>query len=306
MSTATATQSTSLEHSASPAAASWAAQCLNCGSTLTGPFCAECGQRAVPPHPTLRELFGEALAEFSGWDGKLAETIRTLLRKPGQLTVEFLAGRRAHFISPLRLYFMSSLVFFLVSAAAPRITFIGTRPAPGPIAVQKDNGPKQDASTLTAEERAEILQQLNTAPTYIRPLLRQALENPKQLQANVIEAMPKALFGLLPVFALILSAFYRRRRFADHLYFAIHLHAFIFIALMVTDLVKFTHSVPLSLGASIVALLWVPIYAHLSLRRVYGGSRGATLLKELGIGALYGAASVPAMVAAVAWAASRG
>src|SRR5262249_23260074 len=264
--------------------------CLNCGSKITGPFCAECGQRAVPPHPTLRELFGEAFAEFSGWDGKFAETIRTLIRKPGQMTVEFLAGRRAHFISPLRLYFTSSLIFFLVGAAAPRITFIGMRPPPGPIAVQRDNGPKQDPATLTAEERAEVLRQLNTAPAYIRPLLRQALENPKQLQANVMEAMPKALFALLPLFALILSAFYRGRRFADHLYFAIHLHAFIFVALIANDLVKFTQSVPLSLGASIVVLLWVPIYAHLSLRRVYGGSQAATLLKELGIGALYAAA----------------
>ena len=45
--------------------------CLNCGSALVGPFCAECGQRAVPPYPTLRELVGDAFAELSGWDGTL-------------------------------------------------------------------------------------------------------------------------------------------------------------------------------------------------------------------------------------------
>jgi hypothetical protein len=253
----------------------------------------------------LRELFGEAFAELSGWDGKLAETIKRLLRRPGQLTVEFLAGRRAHFISPLRLYLTTSLVFFLVGATAPRITYFGLRPPPGPIAVQKDNGPKLDASTLTEEDRAAILQQLNSAPRYVRPLLRQALENPKQLQANIMDAMPKALFALLPAFALILSVFYRGRRFADHLYFAIHLHAFLFVALTINDLVKFTESVPLSFATGVVVLLWVPIYSHLSLRRVYGGSQGSTLLKELGIGALYAAVSVPAMVLATLWAALR-
>jgi hypothetical protein len=140
----------------------------------------------------------------------------------------------------------------------------------------------------------------------VRPLLRQALENPKQLQTNITESMPKALFALLPVFALILSAFYRGRRFADHLYFAIHLHAFIFVALILSDLVKFTQSVPLSMVVGIAALLWLPIYGHLSLRRVYGGSQGTTLLKELGIGALYALVSVPTMVLATLWAAWRG
>ena len=53
-------------------------QCLNCGHELHGQFCSECGQRAVPPHPTVRELAGDAFAEFSGWDGKFAETIRRL------------------------------------------------------------------------------------------------------------------------------------------------------------------------------------------------------------------------------------
>jgi hypothetical protein len=306
MTTATSHQPTPLDLDRTNAAATWATQCLNCGTTLSGSFCSECGQRAVPPHPTLRELFGEAFAEFSGWDGKLAETIKLLLRKPGQLTIEFLRGRRAHFISPLRLYFTSSLVFFLVTASAPKITYFGMRPLSGPIAVQKDNGPKLDPNALTAEDRAEVLAQLNTAPSYIRPLLQQALDNPKQLQSNVMEAMPKALFALLPVFALILAAFYRRRRFADHLYFAIHLHAFVFVVLMLSDLVKFTQSVALSAVCGIVVLLWLPVYGHLSLRRVYGGSQTSTLLKELGIGALYAVAAVPAMVAATVWAASRG
>src|SRR3954454_20659390 len=102
-----------------PAPRDWRSTCLNCGSSLTGPFCAECGQRAVPPHPTLRELGGEAFAELSGWDGKVAGTIRALIRKPGKLTVEFLEGRRARFVSPLRLYLTCSVMYFLAAASAP-------------------------------------------------------------------------------------------------------------------------------------------------------------------------------------------
>src|SRR3954469_10832549 len=92
----------------------WSVLCLNCDAALSGPFCSMCSQRAVPPHPTARELAGDAFAEFSGWDGKFAGTIRTLIAKPGELTRQWLAGRRVRFIAPLRLYLTASLVYFLV------------------------------------------------------------------------------------------------------------------------------------------------------------------------------------------------
>src|SRR5437870_2463641 len=106
---------------ASDPAVSWKVKCLNCGAALAGPFCAECGQRALPPHPTVRELVGDAVAELSGWDGKLAETLRLLLQKPGELTRRWLDGHRVAFISPLRLYLTTSVVYFLIAAAAPSI-----------------------------------------------------------------------------------------------------------------------------------------------------------------------------------------
>jgi hypothetical protein len=40
--------------------------CLNCGAPLAGPFCAECGQRDVPPYPSVRELVVDAFWELSG------------------------------------------------------------------------------------------------------------------------------------------------------------------------------------------------------------------------------------------------
>src|SRR3954463_7986297 len=85
-------------------AVTWKVKCLNCGAALAGPFCAECGQRAVPPHPTVGELAGDALSEFAGWDGKFVETFRVLLRPPGELTRRWLDGQRVAFIAPLRLY----------------------------------------------------------------------------------------------------------------------------------------------------------------------------------------------------------
>jgi hypothetical protein len=49
---------------------------LNCGSPLTGPFCANCGQRNVPPYPSVRELAVDAFWELSGWDERFVHRPR--------------------------------------------------------------------------------------------------------------------------------------------------------------------------------------------------------------------------------------
>src|SRR5512134_2916793 len=98
---------------------SWASTCQNCGTPLTGRYCSRCGQRAIPPRPTIRELAGDAWNELVGWDGKLVRTLRMLVRHPGELTRAAIEGRRARYISPVRLYLICSVVYFLAVAAVP-------------------------------------------------------------------------------------------------------------------------------------------------------------------------------------------
>ena len=76
------------------------AACLNCGRPLSGPYCAGCGQKKRDTDPTLREFLHETTAELAQWDGKIPGTLKTLFLKPGALTLDFLAGRRARWLSP--------------------------------------------------------------------------------------------------------------------------------------------------------------------------------------------------------------
>jgi hypothetical protein len=109
------------------------------------------------------------------------------------------------------------------------------------------------------------------------------------------------LFVLLPLFALILALFYRGRKYPEHLYFAIHLHAFIFLALGMSELLKFTQSPFLVAGASIIASIWIPVYATLAFRRVYGGTLVRTLAKELAIGTIYALVAGAGFVIMIYW-----
>lgn len=287
--------------------------CLNCGEPLRGRFCAACGQRDVPAYPTVRELAEDAAAELWGWDGRLATTLRALVLKPGHLTREFLQGRRARYIAPFRLYLVASVAYFVLAAGAPELklesgktVYIGLRigvTATDTTRQPGDPDPGGDRA-LTPAEREQLLAEIAEAPAFVQPFLRAAMDDPAGLRRRVFETLPRIFFVLLPLFALIVSLFYRGRRFPEHLYFAIHLHAFAFSVLAITELFKYTRMPLLALVVGLIAFLSIPVYVPIAFRRVYGGSVPATLAKTIGIGATYLLLAFIAFVGTLFWVAA--
>src|SRR5262245_6264260 len=94
-------------------------ECANCGVRLDGPFCASCGQKAAPLNPSLGEFAHDLLHELAHFDGKIVQSVRLLLTRPGFLSREQFEGRRARYVSPIRLYLVFSLLYFAVAAFAP-------------------------------------------------------------------------------------------------------------------------------------------------------------------------------------------
>jgi hypothetical protein len=76
---------------------------------MHGAFCAACGQRVVDLNASTWHVVREALADATDVDGRLLRTLRAIL-SPGHLTLEFLRGRRAPFISPLKLVLLAGTV----------------------------------------------------------------------------------------------------------------------------------------------------------------------------------------------------
>ena len=87
--------------------------CQNCESPLTGPFCAQCGQQDIDYHRGFHHLAHDLLENVFHFEGKFFVTVAWLLVKPGRITLEFLAGRRASQLNPLRFYIFVSVLFFL-------------------------------------------------------------------------------------------------------------------------------------------------------------------------------------------------
>jgi Protein of unknown function (DUF3667) len=274
--------------------------CLNCGSALGGSFCTACGQRAVPPNPTVAGIAGDAWHELTGYDGRIAATVRGLLR-PGHLTREYVAGRRARYISPVRLYLIASVVYFVTASAAPASMpdQPGQVTAPGGLKIGITDTTNR---TLSAQDRAELLASIERSPAVLRPMLRAIANDPDAFRGRVLTIMPRVFFALLPVFALIVAAFYRGRRFPTSLVFAVHVHAFAFAAFTLAELAKFTDSSGLVASVGSLVAIAFAVYALLALRAVFGGSWAMTLLKAGGIGIVYLIASIPAFAIILAWA----
>src|SRR5205814_5534374 len=89
--------------------------CPSCGSAMPGRFCASCGEKRVGPDDLSLKHFAEHTVEaFTHIDGKVFNTLRTLLFAPGQLTADYLRGRRKPYLAPIPLFLACNLVFFLL------------------------------------------------------------------------------------------------------------------------------------------------------------------------------------------------
>jgi hypothetical protein len=244
-------------------------QCLNCGAELTGRWCSQCGQRASDPRPTLHELLHEALHELMHLDGKLVRTAGLLLFKPGELTREFREGKRARSVTPIRLYLICSVLFFSV------ISLLPTRP----LKVNMTKG--ADAQLTQAAARVN--------------------RDPAILSHALTTAFPKAMFILMPLFGLIAYAFYFRveRLYVPHFYFAVHYHAFAFVAFTVFELLTLIHVRYAGLIRFLLLFFMLFAYLAMALRRVYGGTKVLTAAKVLGITAIYGVFVLLTMAAIV-------
>jgi len=132
------------------------ATCRNCAAPLTGPYCAQCGQHAHSSARSLGALLHDAWHVITHVDGRFWSTLWLLLVRPGQLTLEYFAERRAGYVPPVRLYVVISIVFFglasLTSGLRSGIT-LGDPAASKEVAADVDDI-KREARAAQREARA--------------------------------------------------------------------------------------------------------------------------------------------------------
>ena len=256
----------------------------------------------VRPIPRCASSCTRRRLELANWDAKIPSTLKTLFFKPGALTLDFLAGRRARWLQPLRLYLLCSLAFFV---SGPLGEALGQRPDRGlaEIVITNPDGTR----ALAPEHLAEIEGGLPARLFGRDRLIRAALNN-EQLNREVAAVLPKGLFLLLPVFALLTMVFWRRRlpRYPAHLYVALHLHAAWFGALALLSLVEpffASEVVEEVLGAA--SVVYIVVYGLLAVRRIFGESWPRTIAKAAVVTVAYSVCLFAVSLAMLAYVITR-
>jgi Protein of unknown function (DUF3667) len=264
--------------------------CLNCGAVLTGRYCANCGQAADVHVPSTAELVHEALEGITHSDSRLWRTLYLLWFKPGRLTQEFVAGRRSAYLPPFRLYLVLSILFFLAASVSnTHVKFVRFDDA----GVRAAEDPAVACASVNATSFSAPLFGRDWAPRIKHACNEIARDNGASLVHAALGTAPKAMFIFLPLIALLHMLLYwrPRHRYAEHLLFFLHLHAFFFSVMTLTILARDAAAAwpRLSLVGSLVPLLlWsLPMYTVLAMRRVFGGSWTRTLVKALALFAVY-------------------
>lgn len=292
--------------------------CLNCGAPLTGKYCAVCGQKDLPRRQGMGDLTANFIASFFGFESKFFRTFKTLIVNPGLIINDYNEGKRERYYHPARMYVFLSFIFFLIMALIPDEDKIN----------MTENG-KQ----LTKEEKVVVMDTTKTIPVpstfpktikaydslqnllpaeerdgkiksyFIRKFIDFNLKDEADRKAllrsyaqNLQNNIPKMVFLLLPVFALILKLLYVRRDFyyAEHLVFTVFFYDFLFLVGAISLLCSTT---PWLDWIPSIFFLYVMIYLFVSMRRVYKQSFMKTLLKFVILGFSFSACLLIAFAA---------
>jgi hypothetical protein len=288
--------------------------CLNCGSRLTGPFCAMCGQKAHV-HRSVRAFFQDFLVGLFNFEGKFWRTLPMLAWRPGEMTRRYIAGERARFISPVALYLFTVFAMFAVlnfngalaladsakgmkvgmdSAVTAQQQELGRLEAKRAIqaAAGKDiadldsdiAGERQAlaASQKLATGNTVVSSNLDGVPRWLRPFVRNARDNPELASMRVQDAASKYSWLLIPLsvpFMWLLFPFRRRYNTYDHTVFVTYSLSFMMLLVVAGGLLV-AAGFP---GLASLLFLVPPIHMYRHLKQSYQLGRSSAILRTMAL-----------------------
>lgn len=132
---------------------------------------------------------------------------------------------------------------------------------------------------------------------HVALMLRALATNPAAVNGPLTEWIPRILFVMLPLFALILACVYWRQRkqyyFVDHLIFSLNYHTFGFALLLVAA--ALAQVVSENAVASVVSI-GLGLYLLLAMKRFYGQGWFWTCAKFASVGFVYLCFLLPTLV----------
>lgn len=189
--------------------------CATCGQEAHENFCAHCGEKRHEDHDfSLRHVLAEAAEAFFHVDSKIFQTLKTLVAKPGKLTIDFFLGRRKPYMSPLQTFFVCNLIFFVLQPLT------GLEILAPPLRAFEGNDFIGKTATRLVDRRLTKEHLSRTNPDQFKEFTER-FDRLAHLQAKSL------ILILAPMLAVVLTIFDfgRKRYFSEHIIFSLHAYA---------------------------------------------------------------------------------
>lgn len=179
-----------------------------------------------PRDLSLKHFLKEAVIAVTDVDSALIASFRSLVTKPGELTVEYLWGNRSRFLAPFRLFLLCNVIYFL-AAEQLRIGILTV-----PLSVQTNGMAYRNVSRGMVNEH---LHMEAPAMTLEARATRDSTMNAfaTKYDGATVSVGKIIVAVLIPLYAIVLQILYagRRRFFAEHVVLATHFTAFLLVAI---------------------------------------------------------------------------
>lgn len=205
--------------------------CRNCASPLVGEFCHNCGQEHSSAILPLGEVIEDVIGEYITFDSKIFRSIKPLLFKPGFLTTEYIAGKRASYLLPSRMYLVVAVIFFFLAGRYDPVTL-------------EKNYENAEA------EIATVMKEKNLSRVEVEVRFDNAISS----------VLATGVLSMIPIFTLFLKLLFPKRFITEHLVFSFHFFSFVLLCLIPGLFYE-----PLN----VMLLVVIGIYLTIALRRNY-------------------------------------
>jgi len=99
--------------------------CKNCGFTISGNYCEQCGQKTTVAKITMHSLLHEVFHYFTHLDKGFGYTLKKLVAEPGTMQQRYLEGERTRHQKPFSMFFIcgtiSGLGYYFINVAFARL-----------------------------------------------------------------------------------------------------------------------------------------------------------------------------------------
>ena len=205
-------------------------------------------------------MVGDLISNYFALDSRFGRTLKPFFTKPGELTKQFMKGKRRAYAHPIRMYLIASLIFFAVitqfstqfitelnglNLGSEKVDSKSVEESPGSttgsrgffsrslFSITDINRDKLDSlAQIDRYTDAEVLDLATINPLHPRTryagiqLVRVMRVGDEVFVSYLLKNLSIMMILLIPFFALLLKLFYYKEYYVTHIVHGLYLHSF--------------------------------------------------------------------------------